>query len=340
MNAPQQRAREVADAVLYEGFLLYPYTSGALKNQSRWQFGVLMPHGYSDKSEPTSMETSTLCRGEGTVEIAARFLQASDSPVEREVNMTAPVREGTTSLPFECDGLQGVLSCDILRDGDYFRITVRLDNRTQIAATTDRNRAIRGAFVSAHALLAIGGGTFISLLDPPQSAKEAASRCANRRVFPVLIGEPDEGNQTAAMVLASPIILYDFPSVSPRSLGHTFDGTEIDELLMLSVAAMSDEEKREARETDPRARAIVDRADAMFSQPGDRVRIHPKRRADAFDIFAEGQTARVTGVHDDVEGRRYISVVFDADPASDLHEWYGRSFFYEPDEVEPLQGVQ
>ena len=38
-------ARTVADAVLYEGYLLYPYRSSARKNQVRWQFGVLGPPG-------------------------------------------------------------------------------------------------------------------------------------------------------------------------------------------------------------------------------------------------------------------------------------------------------
>ena len=35
-------ARSIADAVLYEGYILYPYRASAQKNQSRWQFGVAM----------------------------------------------------------------------------------------------------------------------------------------------------------------------------------------------------------------------------------------------------------------------------------------------------------
>jgi hypothetical protein len=38
-------ARTVADAVLYEGYLLYPYRATSAKNQARWQFGVLGPPG-------------------------------------------------------------------------------------------------------------------------------------------------------------------------------------------------------------------------------------------------------------------------------------------------------
>ena len=36
-------ARAVADAVLYEGYLLYPYRRSSGKNRVRWQFGVLAP---------------------------------------------------------------------------------------------------------------------------------------------------------------------------------------------------------------------------------------------------------------------------------------------------------
>ena len=45
MSADWNRARAVADAVLYEGYLLYPYRATSQKNQSRWQFGVLGPPG-------------------------------------------------------------------------------------------------------------------------------------------------------------------------------------------------------------------------------------------------------------------------------------------------------
>jgi len=37
MTAPMDIARQIADAVLYEGYLLYPYRASARKNQIRWQ---------------------------------------------------------------------------------------------------------------------------------------------------------------------------------------------------------------------------------------------------------------------------------------------------------------
>ncbi len=65
------------------------------------------------------------------------------------------------------------------------------------------------------------------------------------------------------VVLSSPIILYDHPEVAPESPGDLFDATEIDEILALRVLTLTDEERAEARGTDPRAAAIVDRVDDM-----------------------------------------------------------------------------
>jgi hypothetical protein len=70
---------------------------------------------------------------------------------------------------------------------------------------------------------------------------------------------------------------------------------------------------------------------------GSRVRLCPRRNADAQDIFVAGRTARVTSVHEDVEGNKHVGVVVDDDPAADLHDWYGRYLYFSPDELEPLE---
>ena len=31
---------EIANAILYEGYMLYPYRASSVKNQQRWNFGV------------------------------------------------------------------------------------------------------------------------------------------------------------------------------------------------------------------------------------------------------------------------------------------------------------
>ncbi len=37
------REREIADAILYEGYILYPYRASAIKNRQRWTFGGVFP---------------------------------------------------------------------------------------------------------------------------------------------------------------------------------------------------------------------------------------------------------------------------------------------------------
>jgi hypothetical protein len=46
--------------------------------------------------------------------------------------------------------------------------------------------------------------------------------------------------------------------------------------------------------------------------------------------------ARVTAVVSDVDGGSHVAVVLVDDPAADLHDWYGRYFYFAPDEIEPL----
>ena len=49
-------ARAIADAVLYEGYVLFPYRAAALKNRYRWQWGVLVPAAQAQRgaTEPAS----------------------------------------------------------------------------------------------------------------------------------------------------------------------------------------------------------------------------------------------------------------------------------------------
>jgi hypothetical protein len=73
---------------------------------------------------------------------------------------------------------------------------------------------------------------------------------------------------------------------------------------------------------------------------GSLVRLRPSRRADAQDIFFAGKVARVTSVHEDVDGNQHVGVVVGDDPAAELHDWYGRYLYFSPDELEPLGARQ
>src|SRR5262249_24759570 len=161
----------------------------------------------------------------------------------------------------------------------------------------------------------------------PAWATDAARGCRNQYVFPVLAGRPG----TADLVLASPIILSDHPQVAPESPGDLHDAAEVDEILTLRVMTLTDAERREARRTDARAAAILDRVEATTPEvlaglhgtirerggadgfgPGSRVRLRPRRRGtDAHDMFLAGRTAEVVDVLHDVDGTVFYAVTVD-----------------------------
>ena len=325
-------ARKLADAVLYEGYLLYPYRASAAKNQARWQFGVLMPRRWSEQGpdEPWTTQTECLLEPDDdtTVRVLVRFLHvqaksveavdieggtfrevpalsvdgselvAWDEATEHEVTVEAPLArllDGELVRPFDRPGgrrvepvhsaagklvgrtirqrwpVQGEVKLSAERlDGPYglVRLRLRLENASVWRdPAADRATALRRALVAAHSLLGVDLGVFLSLLDPPEWAKPAAAACQNLHTWPVLIGE--EGRRDA--MLSSPIILYDHPTIAPESPGDLFDATEIDEILTLRTMALTDAEKQEARATDERAAAIIDRVDAMPPELLDRL---------------------------------------------------------------------
>ncbi|GAA4574238.1 hypothetical protein [Planotetraspora kaengkrachanensis] len=85
MTTPMEIARRVADAVLYEGYLLYPYRASAAKNRLRWQFGVLVPPGYSVTAEPSKSVTECLLEAaddDADIHLRLRFLHIRSRTVE------------------------------------------------------------------------------------------------------------------------------------------------------------------------------------------------------------------------------------------------------------------
>jgi hypothetical protein len=312
-------ARAVADAVLFEGYVLYPYRASARKNQVRWQFGVLAPRAFSeaDGSERWSARTECIVDPGATPTLAVRVrclqvqrrivevaagdvfvatdaLDVDGSPVvpwdeavERTVDLApAPLLPLASAGHDEAFRLPPGEDVETVRSGDgtlvgrVIRRREQVDGRVRVAATwavgpgalvkvsvtventsdwaepgARREDALVHSAVAVHTMLAVGDGAFVSLLDPAPGAAEAAAGCVNDGTFPVLIDSD--------VVLSSPIILYDHPAVAPESPGDLYDATEIDEILALRVLTLTDDEKAEARGTDPRAAAIVDRCDTM-----------------------------------------------------------------------------
>lgn len=441
----------IVKAVLYEGYILYPYRASNVKNRRRWIFGGVYPPDYARKEESCASRVQTECLVHGSIEsfieVHVRFLhlmrrevgefaspvaellagqepayskvaslkvgeevfQSWEEAIERDVTASSLMLKQLTGAPVTMpfafagqrslrplrgpdDRVHGLLiqtSADIQGEltiaaagvaPGVFRLTVRIDNVTPLAdpESGERNEAHWRAFASTHTILGVRGGAFLSLLDPPNELKSAASACNNQGTWPVLAG--DEG--TTDTILSSPIILYDYPKVAPESPGDLFDATEIDEILTLRILAMTDEEKRDMAALDARARALLERTQALTAadmarlhgarrefrsnvdpeagtlgiEPpaafkpelaflhaggrdlavGDRVRLHPKGRADIFDLVLKDEMAVIEAIERDFDDKVHVAVVLEADPGREfgLDRMPGHRFFFSPDEIE------
>jgi hypothetical protein len=141
------------------------------------------------------------------------------------------------------------------------KLSVRISNATRFEDVHpgSREQALARSLVSAHTILEVRDGNFVSLVDPPDAYRNFALTCQNVGTWPVLVGENGERDT----MLSSPIILYDYPEIAPESPGDLFDGAEIDEILSLRIMTLTDDEKQEMRQSDDRARRILERTEAM-----------------------------------------------------------------------------
>jgi hypothetical protein len=282
-----EHVEKIANAVLYEGYMLYPYRPSSVKNRQRFNFGVLHPRYF----DVWRMRTECVVLGDSatTVDVKVRFLQLAErnnwqEGYERDVTVTGykVSHPQTRARPFgfraqewkDCrDGgvrvsteshletIEGEieLGSTCLADG-VFKVAV--DIRNCISAGGQgwtREQALLHSMVSVHTILQVTGGEFVSLLDPPEALRDAVAACHNVGTWPVLAGE--EGQRDT--LLSAPIILYDYAQIAPESPGDLFDGTEIDEILALRILTMTDAEKSEVRNSDDRARRILERTEML-----------------------------------------------------------------------------
>lgn len=286
--------RRVADAVLYEGYVLWPYTRSAPKNRRRWTFGGVFPPAHSDAHPDDRSELRAECLvSTEDVDARVRFLhvvrrQATlrgapvdevcvggervltwDEARERELGpgrFEIPAGEEVERLDADAalvrswEPLRGAVELRVEPLDDLFRATVVVRNETPFAGT--REDALRRTLCSTHVVLR-STGAFVS------AVAAAAQACVNVGCWPVLVGD-------AHTMLAAPIILSDFPEIAPESPGDLFDATEIDRLLILNVLSLTPEEQAEMRATDPRTREILDRCAEL--SPAELLRLHGRLR--------------------------------------------------------------
>ncbi|MDQ2997537.1 MAG: hypothetical protein M3R61_10830 [Chloroflexota bacterium] len=324
----------IVNAVLYEGYMLYPYRPSSVKNRQRWTFGGVYPQIYNEAqggSEPCVVQTECLIVssdaapridmkigflhllardvGELTpplpelphdrepdfriiaaLQIGERLLQPWQEAVERTVefsdldlnDLLANPRRETFGFP-AARALEpvrddaGVVAGVLVRaqhqiegvielaaepvEAHVFKLKVRVCNLTPLpsADQASRDAALLRSFASTHIIVGVQGGAFVSLFDPPDALRTHVAGCGNVGVWPVLVGDPDARD----MLLAAPIILYDYPQIAAESPGDLFDGTEIDEILTLRILTMTEGEKREMGATDERAHALLQRTEAL-----------------------------------------------------------------------------
>ena len=308
----RELARKVADAVLYEGYMLYPYRPSAIKNRQRWTFGVLYPPQYEEVktgTERSTMHSECLLKtaGDAAVHVEVRFLhlmarqvmewndpepvasltvdgkifESWDEGVERSIEFewssgqqrcefsfpriceTESLRERAGAAVGSITRTQHHVSGSVLISseplpGGIIKLVLDVTNASILAGDSrDRNSALLSSLLSAHSILTVRGGEFISLLDPPDQFREAVSSCKNIGNFPVLVGNDGERD----MLLCSPILLYDYPQIAPESAGDFYDSTEMDEMLTLRLMTLTDEEKSEMRSADDHVRDLLQRTE-------------------------------------------------------------------------------
>ena len=313
----RELAMKIANAVLYEGYLLYPYRPSAIKNRQRWSFGILYPPAYEDVrrgTERSYMHSECLLRaGAGaqltiqlrflhllthevlqavgdylepaaSLVIDGRLLETRDEAMERSVQFDLEYSGAfQQQFDFRFDSMDETESLhnrdgrsvgEIRRSQDEVHGTINVCSQTlqesllklslDVRNTTvlpgyanDRDSALLASLLSAHTMLTVSGGEFISLLEPPDELRSEVKACNNIGNFPVLVG--DTGGRE--MILCSPILLYDYPQIAPESAGDFYDATEMDEMLTLRVLTLTDEEKDEMRSGDDRVRNLLQRTE-------------------------------------------------------------------------------
>ena len=297
---------QLIDALLYEGYALYPYTPGAAKNATPTPFGILYPPTYAAALPSTFERLELRCElqapPEAVLSAEVRFLAAAGERHEAAAHRVrlADVTVGVLAAQREVETAEESpgrlllalgLGAHELGSGRY-EVTLAVENRTPCAQGLDRSGALAHSLLSTHPILRVSGGRFSSPLECP---------CRSVNTFPVLASATDDA------VIGAAIVLPDHPRIAPESRGGMFDSTEIEEALLLHVKTLSDAEREEIERHDPLVREMVARATA--ATPDDILALHgrvtlrdpvtdtpPQEPPNLADPQAGEQHAEVAGV--------------------------------------------
>ena len=335
----------LVDTLLYEGYALYPYTPGATKNATPTPFGIVYPPAYAVGSGATFDVLQIQCLASGTaVSGQVHFLQASGVRHEgtaHRIDLPAP---GT--FEFDFDGLRGTASLSFAGG----RMTIRVENHTEVSPGLDRGEALLHSLLSTHVVGRVTGGRFVSPLE--------AADCEQINSWPVLATPEDDA------VLGAAIMLPDHPQIAPESKGSLFDSTEIEEALLIHLLALSDEEREAAAEQDPAVRQMLERAarttpqelmdlhgrvqvaDPRVGEPevevggityrlGDKVVLRPETNATPQDHLVAGRPATIERIYYDYDGTVHLAVTVDDVPGQELMRDIGRYLYFKTNEVVP-----
>jgi hypothetical protein len=361
---------ELLGTLLYEGYALYPYTPGATKNATPTPFGIVYPPVYAQATPSTfdklRMQGIARAAGDAVLTGEVRFLQGAGEThqavprrLEAPGRTLADLAAEPHVEPFAHGALHGRvrMSADDLGDGRW-RVMLCVHNTTPVAEGLDRAGALAASLLSTHPVLTLDGGRFVSPLEA-QEAQEAQSV----NTFPVLATDTDDA------LLGAAIVLPDHPQLAPESRGDLFDGTEIEEALLLHVLALSDDERDAIAASDPAVREMVARAaaatpedvmalhgrtvlsdpQAPHSEPagekqvdvdgvtyrlGDKVVLRLGHRSDPYDQILDGRTATVERIYFDYDDKLYFGVTVDDDPGQQLMRETGRFLFFFTGELE------
>jgi hypothetical protein len=228
-DAAAERVRAVADAVLYEGYLLYPYRSTSAKNQVRWQFGVLGPPGAAAAGVGEDPDLGVQCllgpaAASARVRLYLRFLQLQVRHVERAdgpESASTPVPEltvaGQTWLPWdEAAEHELALGPYPLVGGSVEEVTVGVPGGDHVEPLRDAGGRMVGRLVRRREAVsaavrvevrAAGPGVLRLCVDVRNGTPSARSIVDGRAGGPDRVRRADRDSATARSLLGAHLIL-------------------------------------------------------------------------------------------------------------------------------------